>query len=227
MTAGAVRGQGVFGTLYAATEADNLRRNVNIFATFTNEMSTPIFLKKFGYARGQSRCVLWLPANPRRAVSPARVRRVARLDEEFFRQGVFQFDNAINKSYHYFLWRYLARDAGGYSILELDEGGRVPLGYVFLKRITKKGVPLYLCMDVALHRVEHLSSLLRAGVVFASRSLSAGVLLLENTTLKLKGLLRLKTNKQFNFLVKGITPEATQALAAIQFNFFWGDLDFA
>ncbi len=45
-----LRGQGVFGKVYSASE-QACRRGADFFLTVTNAASTPIFLGKFGYQR--------------------------------------------------------------------------------------------------------------------------------------------------------------------------------
>ena len=48
-----VRGSGLFGKLYNLTEKENREeKSIDTFLTFTNEISTPIFIKKFKYLRG-------------------------------------------------------------------------------------------------------------------------------------------------------------------------------
>ena len=54
LTSVKLRGKGMFNKLYYKTEHDNIQNNkVDYFMTFTNKLSTPIFLTKFGYLKGK------------------------------------------------------------------------------------------------------------------------------------------------------------------------------
>ncbi len=230
VTSQQVRGKGFFSKLYWTNEKDNYENEgVDINLTFTNHLSTPIFLKKFGYHEGVSPDVVILsPVLNRQSLEI-----IEHQDFESIQVNGFQFAhaNSINKSLAYFKWRYSdekALDKKGYGIFEIKRKGTV-LGVVVVKKIKKKGIPVLALVDVLLKHSNDVNDIIQACRYMVLKQGSLGLMVLDNDfihssveTVKLKYVIK----NQLNFLVKGRKEEETQVLSKTKFNFWFGDLDF-
>ncbi len=228
LTARSFQGKGLFGKLYLRTEKEILDRGADSLLTFTNAASTPIFLNKFHYARGLCPDLIWIPPNPLNFFAGSSFRRVDDFHAGFFARGILQFENAAIKDISYYRWRYKFLNPSQYEILEIGGQASEILGFVFLKRIRRAGVPLYLLMDLAVQASSQIPLALSQAAIFCCRRLSAGLILFENTESApwIKATLHKKIHNRFNFLVKGSNAAITTTLAKTRFNFFFGDLDF-
>ncbi|RYY99684.1 MAG: GNAT family N-acetyltransferase [Chitinophagaceae bacterium] len=224
LTSAALRGKGAFGTLYFRTEAENLHeRGVDLFLTFTNGMSTPIFLRKFGYRRGRCPDVLLYPFGAGALFSGYRFRRLGGIDAVPLDRPIYGPDNAVLKDAAFYRWRYAPYPPGVLHVVEVGKAGAVS-GYLVLKKEQKKGIPFLLLMDVIAPDEASFTTTLKAAPAYGTRRGAAFVLLYDPGGAVPPGLHR-RIRERFNFLVKGKTPEETETLAATQFRFFFGDMD--
>ncbi|GAA4321234.1 hypothetical protein [Flaviaesturariibacter amylovorans] len=223
LTSGALRGKGMFGKLYFRTEQDNAGHGVDTFLTFTNEMSTPIFLQKFGYRRGRCPDVLLYPFGAGVLFSGYRFRRLPGIDAVAFPPQLYQLDNAAIKSPEHYRWRYANYPTGVIHVVEVTKGGQVT-GYLLLKREQKKGIPFLLLMDVIAADEARFVTTLKAAPAYGARALAAFVLLYD-PGLPVPGGLHKRIRNRFNFLVKGKGEAETERLATTEFRFFFGDMD--
>ncbi|WP_460571743.1 GNAT family N-acetyltransferase [Flaviaesturariibacter terrae] len=223
LTSEALRGKGMFGKLYFRTEADNLAHGVDAFLTFTNELSTPIFLAKFGYTRGQCPDVLLYPFGAGVLFSGYRFRRLGGVADIAFPETLFQAENALVKSRAHLEWRYSNYPPGVIHAVEVKKGGRVT-GFLIFKKEKKKGIPFLLLMDVVAADEASYTATVKAAPYYGAKALAAFVLLYDPGT-GVPGGLHKRIKNRFNFLVKGKTPEETATLAATRYRFFFGDMD--
>ncbi|MBI3299574.1 MAG: hypothetical protein HYZ75_15525 [Elusimicrobia bacterium] len=228
LVARVLRGQGVFGALYGATEMASRDEGSDFFLTFTNAASTPIFLGKFGYVRGTAPDTLVIPFNPLAFLRPRRYKRVDRPSDAFLSTGFFRFDNAVEKTADYLRWRYHSRQPEQYTILEVPADGGSTAGYLYLKKISKKGIPIHLLMDVAARAEDDMPLLLSQASAYSSRHGAAAMLAFSSPPIDeaLGATLHKRIAGRFNFLVKGKDAAETAALASTRFCFSFGDLDF-
>ncbi len=228
LTSRAIRGRGIFGRLYFETERINLEeRGVDFFLTVTNAVSTPIFLNRFGFERAVSPRLLLLPANPACLFLRRRYRRVESFDPEFLTRDLIQMPEGLEKNGAFYRWRYGGAGSGSY--VKLEVGGESDwAGYVVLKRVRKRGVPLYLLMDVLATDVDRLPDLLRQALRFATVSGAVGILHFKNpfTEVGTAGRLTLPAGRPFNFLVKGKSDADTAELVDARLSLSFGDVDF-
>jgi hypothetical protein len=228
LTSTTVRGKGYFGKLYRHTESDNIANGVDCFLTFTNAMSTPIFLEKFGYKRGISPTVFIVPSIL--GLIERKQYEIPFQFDEYFLESCksFGFKNYVKKDPTYFTWRYLKYDKQAFSILRVinETGGTI--GYVVLKRRIILRLPVYVVMDVIAISSKNIDQILWAALHFSLKKFAFGIMFLENDLFASSSLLPLafKKRNKLNFLVKGKTEEETTTLSKIHFNFFAGDLDF-
>ena len=222
LTAGAVRGKGLFGQLYFRSEEAARARGADRFLTFTNEKSTPIFLQKFGYRRGRCPDVLLYPFNPLTLFSPYRFRRLPG-PEALPLATMYRPENALQKDAAWFHWRYRAYEPGVIRLVEVSKGGRV-LGALVFKKEKKKGIAFRLLMDAVAPDEPSLAELLRAAPAAASRS-GAPFLLMYDSGFGVPGGPHRRIRNRFNFLVKGRDEAETMQLSETEFRLFFGDMD--
>jgi len=236
LTSNEVRGKGLFGKLYVRTDSDFLARGGDCFLAFPNAVAKPIYLAKYSYSHGVYPDLTLLFTNPAHLLpGTTRYEAVRALDAAFFARPILQFENAAVKSADFLRWRYLSFASPHYRYVALavrdealgQEKGEL-LGYVFLKKIRKQGLPVFVLMDVACHAAAALGPLLAQARRYAARQLSVGLLYLGNPLIDnaTRGTARKVWPQQFDFLVKGRAQADTDALAGTTFNFFFGDLDF-
>lgn len=223
LTSEALRGKGMFGKLYFRTEEANLAAGVDCFLTFTNELSTPIFLKKFGYERGRCPDMLLYPFGAGVLFSGYRFRRLNSIADVPFPQTLFQLDNAALKSKEHLQWRYAQYPAGVLHVVEVRRKS-VVTGYLILKKEKKKGIPFLLLMDVVAADEAGFTATIKAAPVYGTKKLAAFTLQYDPGTPVAKALHK-RIRNRFNFLVKGKTEAETKRLAETGFRFFFGDMD--
>lgn len=224
----ASRGRGYFGTLYRASEARMKGQGVERFLTFTNEASTPIFLKKLGYLRGRVPCLRFLLSNPLDLLRPNTSLEVRDLDRGLFAGLGPSPVHGIVKDYGYYRWRYLTFRPEQYRVLSIRRADGGAEGYAFLKPTKKRGLPIVLLMDIVLAPG---ADPLAAVLAVRRRCLELGAAGLLMFVCGPEGeaaarLLGIRFANRFNFLVKGRDPTETAAWAEASFQFQLGDLDF-
>lgn len=221
LTDSALRGQGIFGKLYHASEAACLDRGVRFFLTVTNEASTPIFLGRFGYERS--------PA-PRMAILPPAFGGVPRLDPQaplIGQDAPRATAWGVQKDAAHLRWRYVEHPLKEYIIVHVGTPNE-ELGWLFLKRITKMGLPVLLLMDLAPAARGAEGALLKMARRLIVRHGSVALLVLHEAWLE-PALAReggMHRSSGFNLLVKGRDAAATGLLRDHRFDLSFGDLDF-
>ena len=225
LTSASMRGKGLFGKLYWQTEKDNLENGVDYFLTITNEMSTPIFLKKFGYLRGQCPDVITILPSVKALVSGKNYEEVR---SSVITDTQKHQNNAFIKDAEHLRWRYSSDAPQKSIILKVTGKSGEVAGYVFLKKIYKKRLPLYILLDLLILQESAAEQLLSEAVKYATRKLSLGLLALDREDLSehWSKFMHRRVQNRFNFLVKGRDEEETQQLAETKFNLTFGDLDF-
>jgi hypothetical protein len=225
LTSVKVRGKGLFNKLYFKTESDNLNENkVDLFLTFTNKLSTPIFLNKFDYKRGKCPDLLFLPLNVFDFFSSYECIKLSSVDDILFFDEMYQFDNAMQKNAAHFKWRYSSYSKEELHIIAVKEKNKI-IGYLFLQVQKKKGIKFLILMDVICTNENNFSKLIDAGSAYSTKNFFAGILLFDGAFKLRKRFLKLRIKNRLNFLVKGKVPEITDQLSKMNFNFFFGDLD--
>ncbi|RFP65346.1 GNAT family N-acetyltransferase [Hymenobacter lapidiphilus] len=229
LTSNEVRGKGLFGKLYVKTDTDFLERGGDCFLAFPNAVAKPIYLAKYSYSHGIYPDLTLLFTNPLHLAAGSQYEEVNKLDGSFFQTSTFQFENAMKKDEKFLNWRYLTFKSEHYAYVTLavKKSGKL-IGYVFLKKIKKKGLPVFVLMDAAFHRQADLAHLVKQARIYAAKQLSVGLLYMGNSLIDeaTKGVARKVWRNQFDFLVKGKNQDETDELAKVNFNFFFGDLDF-
>lgn len=225
LTSAKMRGKGVFGKLYRQTEKDNLENGVDFFLTFTNEASTPIFLGKFDYLPGVCPDVIFVFP---RVFAFFNSKNYKPVTFDSLRNVQKPLTNGFVKDLDYFRWRYSSATEEDITILEVKGEKSAAAGYVFLKKIYKKQVPLYILLDVMILEESATRRLLKAAVNFASQNFSVGLLALDREDLSIywRQFIHRRIKNRFNFLVKGKDKNETVELAEKKFNFSFGELDF-
>lgn len=222
LTDASLRGQGIFGRAYQASEAAGRRQGIGFFLTVTNAASTPIFLEKFGYRR--------LPV-PRMLVLPPAFGRIRGHVTEFIAPSEAPDGDRstwrMEKDEAHVQWRFLAYPGNGHlhRTFRFDDGTG---GSVFLKRMKRKGVPLMLVLDLVPSHPDVAPRLLRQARRIAARNGCAAVLVLaeERMVRAAAGMVRATVSSGFNLLVKGLDEAGTQRLLGQRFELAFGDLDF-
>lgn len=222
LTDASVRGKGVFGKLYNASETAGLERGVALFLTVTNEASTPIFLKRFGYQRLPSPQLIALAARPGHV-------QYSEVTEALPAYIPPRGSNwRMRKDPEHFRWRYASSSVSKHRIMRIAASG-APLGTAVLRPLRKGGLPFLLLMDLLPERAELGSELLRAVRRIAWEQRAVGVLALGEEHLRpwvRQQLPRFARNSGFNLLVKGKDAGQTKELTSRSFELAFGDLDF-
>jgi hypothetical protein len=225
LTSASMRGKGLFGKLYWQTEKDNLANNVNCFLTITNEMSTPIFLEKFGYLRGLCPDVITILPSP---ASFIKTKNYVLVKADSIKDSQEPQNNAFIKTAEHFLWRYSSASEEKCVTLKIKGNNGAIAGFVFLKKIYKKRLPLYILLDLLILQESEVERLLAEAVKYATRKFSLGLLALDHEKLSShwQKFVHRRVENRFNFLAKGRNNEETKQLSKTKFNFTFGDLDF-
>lgn len=225
LTSASMRGKGLFGKLHQQTEEDNIAAGVDHFLTITNEMSTPIFLGKFGYLRGICPDVITILPSVTGLVKSKNYETVV---ADSITHSEKPLDNAFIKSAEHFQWRYSPVSGEESIILKVRASDGKIAGFVFLKKIYKKRLPLYVLLDLLILEKSETERLLTEAIKYATKKLSLGLLALDREDLSghWKKFAHRRVKNRFNFLVKGLDEKETKRLAETKFNFTFGDLDF-
>lgn len=233
LTSEDIRGQGYFSKLYFRNEKDNLEsEGTSFFLTFTNHLSTPIFLKKFAYQTGVCPTIALLPPLLFPKLKGITFEVVEHFDDNYLDENeLCNCPNGIVKDKLYLNWRYNINrstlDNKSIKVAVLNANSII--GYAVLKKGVKKKIPFFYLLDIVTHNSSNIPLIIKIARVYASRQYSFGIMVFVNelTSPHLKNItLKLLLKNKLNFLVKGKTPEATNRLANINFNFSFGDLDF-
>lgn len=221
LTDASLRGQGIFGNLYKASEEVGRRKGVGFFLTVTNAASTPIFLQRFGYQR--------LPSPRMLVVAPALGPvRGAAADVPWTVPAAVRPDAwTMEKEEAHMRWRF----GGAGGVGRVDQAFRFAdgsTGRLFLKRIKRKGVPLLLLLDGHAADDRLLRMLLVQARRIARRQGCVALLVLaeERMVRATSGMLRHTVSSGLNLLVKGLDEAHTTRLLRQRFSIAFGDLDF-
>jgi hypothetical protein len=225
LTSQKLRGKGVFQLLYQKTETDNLEnKNADYFLTFTNALSTPIFLNKFGYLRGKCPNLLVFIWNPAHLLSGIQYKRVDSL-EALQPEDICCLNNALLKSKAYYLWRYEKYQSESLHLLNVKKNNLV-IGHAVLVANKKKGVKFLMLTDVICKNSDDVKYIVDACKKYAARQFYPFMIMFDIEGLLQQSLTQITIKNRFNFLVKGKTPEETMMLSKKSFQLFLGDTDF-
>ncbi|MFV0389613.1 MAG: hypothetical protein ACK5NT_12755 [Pyrinomonadaceae bacterium] len=225
LTSRTMRGKGLFGKLYAQTEKSNLENGVDFFLTITNEASTPIFLKKFGYARGMCPEIILVFSNPKYFLKNATYEELSSLPEVPDQPSS---KNEFVKSGEYFKWRYARASNDGTIFLAVKEKSGELAGFAVLKKIYKQRLPLYVLLDSIVVLPEKRSRIIEESMIYVTRKFGLGLLALETQSNKnvWRRFFHRRIKDRFNFLVKGKDESHTKTIAETKWDFSFGDMDF-
>lgn len=219
-----LRGQGLFKKLYDCTEKDNLVNNkVDFFLTFTNALSTPIFINKFGYLRGRCPNLLLFPINLLNLFIKKNYKRIYEFDSIIFEKK-YQFNNAISKSKEFYIWRYKLYDKKNLHIIATYDNEEL-IGYAIFIVQHKRGVNFLILSDIILYDLKKFAKVINVCKVYTSKNGFPFFIMFEMTYYQKKGLCSITLKNRFNFLVKGKTIKENDMLSNLNFNLFFGDLD--
>lgn len=220
-----LRGKGVFGKLYRETEGENIQElKTDFFLTFTNHLSTDIFLQKFGYLRANCPHLLVSLFNPLLFFKKPNYRKLVNMDDISF-SGIYSFENSFIKDEKYYRWRYKNYKPNKLKILEV--GVRTnPIGYAILLETKKRGIRFLMLADIICYKPTDSKVIFKEAQRYATRSLSAFLLAYKLEAMQYNGLLCFQIKNRFNLLVKGKTSKETVDLSKLQYNLCMGDMDF-
>ena len=202
----------------------NVKKNVNFYITFTNKLSTPIFLKKFNYVRGKCPNIIIIPTI-NFYFKKININRVYKFDKIYLsKYNSKKYNNAIYKDEEYFKWRYEKSIFDDLHILEFKEN-EVIEGYVIIKFSYRKKIKVCYLLDTIGEFNSQTLKKLKKYIFFNNTYL---LLILENDQLQFinKNKIYLKFKNQFNFLVKEISENKKFKLSKINLNLSFGDIDF-
>lgn len=215
LTASHLRGKGLFSSAYYAGEEWNLKRKVQLFLTFTNAASTPVFLGKFGYSRETSPVtgvICTLPYFRRRS-------RCTEMDKSRAQDHIRERirEDAIRKDREYFEWRYLRSPEQGIIFLVEEKSQAL----IFIKVRKFKGLKVAFLLDhcVALSDLDVRNI---AGWL-AGKGIAFLFYFPDETSPKL--FFEFRKKHRFNFLSKYPSP-GFQVKESSIFHWTMGDLDF-
>lgn len=228
LTSEKVRGMGLFNKLYQQTYSENIEEHkINIFLTFTNKLSTPIFLNKFKYKRGVCPTVvfnLFSLSSFFKKANYIRINNINQIDSQSFKD-IYRPDNAMFKSKEFYKWRYSNYPIETLHILKISENSQT-IGYAILREYKKKGVIILLLMDIILSDKKFFPAIIDAVYRYSSKNKYFGTLMFKLPDINLpRRLFQLEFKNKFNFLVKGLNDSETEYFSQIQYNMFFGDLD--
>lgn len=224
LTSVKLRGKGLFNKLYNQTENDNLNnKNVNYFLTFTNDLSTPIFLNKFAYKKGKCPHLLVFISNPLNFISKKNYNRIYDFNTVNF-NGLFTFANALSKSKEFYLWRYKLYSRDSLHIISITTE-TIIIGYAVFLVQKKKGIKFLILSDIIFYKQENLFKIIEVCKSYTATNFYPFFIMFEIETSAKKIKSRIKLKDRFNFLVKGKTSEENDMLSKNKFNLFFGDID--
>ena len=229
LTDESLRGQGIFGRLYRATEARCRELGGDFFVTVTNAASTPIFLGKFGYLRLPSPTLAVLaplpgPVEAHEIGGASATRPSPSLPSPLSADASWR----MAKDADHYRWRFLEHPVPEYLMFRCVVDG-APAGELFLKRVRKRGVPVMLLLDLVPVSVDAVPALLRCARRLALGHRTVALLCLDERRFAgaIDGsVLKVRRSSGFNLLVKGRDDAHTRSLARERFDLALGDLDF-
>lgn len=225
LTSEKIRGKGVFGKLYRYTEDENREVNkVDFFLTSTGEMSTAIFLEKFGYLRGVCPDVVIQPFSLLHCFYPKTYQLVSDLNSIELEQ-VFDFNYGRKKTIDYLKWRYRNCSSATLKILQITKKGE-KVGYAFLIVQRKKKMKVLTLVDLISRSEDEIPYIMHACSIFFSKNGYPILMYFRLNALKENRGLKIRLKNRFNFLVKGKSNEDSVFLSKMPFNYFLGDLDY-
>lgn len=220
-----LRGKGVFGKLYRETERENIQElKTDFFLSFTNHLSTDIFLKKFGYLKAQCPDLLLSLFNPLLFFNKSNYRKLLNFDQINF-SGIHCFDNSFIKDERYYQWRYKKYKPEQLHILEVGVKTN-PVGYAFMVETKKRGIKFLVLADIICYKPSDCKLIFKEVQRYAVRSLSIFLLAYKMDAMQRRGLFCFPIKNRFNLLVKGKTIDETVDLSKLQYNLCMGDMDF-
>ena len=224
LTSVKLRGKGLFNKLYSETERDNIENNkVDFFMTFTNKLSTPIFLNKFGYLKGKCPDLLIFISNPFDLLSKRKYHRIASIDSIKFNTD-FKFNNSFLKSAEFFLWRYKLYDINNLHIISITEN-EIIIGYAFFIVEKKKSIKFLILSDIISFKQENLNLIIKQCKIYTTKNYFAFLMMFDLNIERTKDILTFTFKDRFNFLVKGKISEESKMLSTKSFNLFFSDID--
>jgi hypothetical protein len=224
LTSTLIRGMGLFNKLYFKTETENIEeKKIDYFLTFTNELSTPIFIKKFNYKAGKCPNVILNIFNPIFILAKKNYKRLTTV-EEINPIEPFVFNNAMEKTLNHFKWRYNVYEKNKIHIVEVYKN-EIVVGYSILLVDIKKGVKFLILADIICDKQENAEFIIDTSKKYCFKNLFPLLVMFQFSTNFKKGLLSIVQKNRFNFLVKGKSEADTEMLSKTDFTFFFGDLD--
>lgn len=224
LTAASLRGQGIFGRLYRASERSCLEKGADFFLTVTNRDSTDIFLSKFGYTRLPSPHLAVMLPRPGKVEASSLTTDDVPISTANLNGPAW----CMAKDVSHHRWRFMDYPLKEYVGVRCSTDGR-ELGCVFLKRVKRKGVPVMLLLDILPRDIATSGDLLRAARKLAWKHRAFALICLQEERLMPaisanSPVIRRSSN--FNFLAKGRDDSHTRALARQPVEISLGDLDF-
>lgn len=219
-----VRGKGMHNKLYFATETDNLEnKKVDYFFAFPNEISRPIYLNKLSYMQADCPDVLVFFTNPLHLFYKKHYNQIADI-ESIKLDNAFSFNNALVKSYEFYLWRYKLYDKNNLHIISISNNGKI-IGYSFFIVQKKKGIKFLVLTDIISYDEKKMHLIIKECKIYTAIKHFPFFVMFDLEGYIPKTILTLKLKNRINFLVKGKTVQETKMLSKIKFNLFFGDLD--
>ena len=220
-----LRGKGLFNKLYNHTEIDNLESNkVDYFLTFTNELSTPIFLNKFGYLKGKCPNLLISFFNPSKFFAHKNYQIVKDLNSINF-ENIFRYNNSMFKSKDFFIWRYKLYDKNVFTVISIYKN-KLVAGYAFFITEKKKGIKFLILSDIITYKEENISFIIDTCRVFITKKFFPMFIMFELQSKTTKNIFTHTLKDRFNFLIKGKSTQENNLLCNKKFNLFFSDTDF-
>ena len=218
------RGKGFFQKTFFECEKRNTKKNVNHYITFTNKLSTPIFLKKFNYIKGKCPNVVVIPIISF-SFKKIKISKVKKFNTNFlYKSNNKEINNSIYKDKEYMRWRYEKSIFSDVHILEFKKNNLVE-SYAIIKFSYRYKIKVCYLLDIiGKFNIRNLKELKK--YIFKNKSFL--LLFLDNEQVKFfyKYKINLKFKNQFNFLVKNNSKNNKFDLSNINFNLSFGDIDF-
>jgi hypothetical protein len=225
LTSEKIRGKGVFGKLYYFTEEENINTNgVDLFLTSTGDMSTPIFLNKFGYLRAKCPDILAILPNPLNFFAAKNYKIIEDLNDVYIEKP-YNITNSRKKDIEYYKWRYSNCTNKTLKILEVTSNNK-KIGYAFLINQKKRGIKTLIIADILCSNENDITKIIDACHIYSTKNLYLVLIMFKLTQSYNKKRLQLSFKHKFNFLVKGKSEIDTKSLSEIPLNYYFGDLDY-
>lgn len=218
-----IRGKGYFGKLLVELEKDSWdTHNADFLTGFPNGQAAPIYIQKFAYKWARQPRVQYTPAA---LIGATNITRIASTKDIHDFNGL-QLDNAVVKNEEYYQWRYSGYEQSVIHTLKVERKGKV-VAYAIVKTFHKKKIPFFILLDLILYNEEDVSYVFKKLRLYAAKHVHAGLLFVgTELTEKLKGVPVLNTPKKFDHMVKGKDEAETDHLKTLNYNFYFGDMDF-